>query len=259
MNPVALITGASRGIGRGIAESLAQKGFEIVAIARDIQNLQVLKDEVEKNFHVRCHIYSLDIGDLEAQEIWWRENSEKIPQINLLVNNAGIAPEKRLDLLETTPQSYDKVMETNLRGPFFFTQKIVKSMLANQGSPETILHKRRLIFITSISANTASINRGEYCISKAGLSMVAKLYAVRLAEFDIPVFEIRPGIIATDMTAGVKEKYDDLIFNKNLLLQRRWGTPEDIGKCVVAIAEGAFDYATGAIFEINGGFSVSRL
>lgn len=259
MKPVALITGASRGIGKGISLLLAQRGFEIIAIARNLDNLKLLKNEIETNLNGTCHIHSLDIGNLEAQEEWWNKNHNKLPPINLLVNNAGIAPEKRVDLLDTTPDSYDKVMNTNLRGPYFFTQKIAKSMLTQKNDLENPLYKRRLIFITSISAMTASINRGEYCISKAGLSMVAKLYSVRLAEFNIPVFEIRPGIIATDMTAGVKEKYDDLIFNKNLLLQKRWGTPADIAKCVLAIAEGYFDYSTGSVFEINGGFTVSRL
>ncbi|MCX8063950.1 MAG: 3-ketoacyl-ACP reductase [Candidatus Hydrogenedentes bacterium] len=259
MNPTALITGASRGIGKGIATLLAQHGFDIIAVARDPEKLKYLKSDIEEKYQVKCDIFTLDISDLKAQEVWFTNNLNTLSQINLLVNNAGIAPEKRTDLLDTTPESYDKIMNTNLKGPFFLTQKIASLMIKNTNQTNSPRFSKRIIFVTSISAVTASINRGEYCISKAGLSMTAKLYATKLAEFQIPVFEIRPGIISTDMTASVKEKYDDLIFNKNLLLQKRWGTPIDVAKCVLAIAEGYFDYATGNIFEINGGFSISRL
>lgn len=259
MNPTALITGASRGIGKGIATLLAKNGFEIIAIAKDIKRLESLKIEIENEYHSPCHTFSLDISNLEAQEEWFTNNQELLSRVNLLVNNAGIAPEKRMDLLETTPQSYDKVMNTNLKGPFFLTQKISNLMIRNSNQSKSPRFSKRIVFITSISAIAGSVNRGEYCISKAGLSMVAKLFAIRLAEFGIPVFEVRPGIIETDMTAGVKEKYDDLIYNKNLLLQKRWGTPDDVAKCVFAIAEGYFDYGTGNIFEINGGFGVARL
>lgn len=255
----ALITGASRGIGKGISLALAEKGFNIIAIARDIERLNLFKEELESTYSIRCFPFSLDISDLQAQHEWFSQNLPQLPKIDLLVNNAGIPPEKRMDILECTPESFDKVMGTNLRGQLFFTQKIAKNMIVNKTEKSiSDSYFPRIVFITSISAETASPSRVEYCISKAGLSMVAKTFAVRLAEWNIPVFEIRPGIILTDMTASVKSKYDDLI-QKGLLLQKRWGTPEDVAKCVVAIADGLFDYATGSIFEISGGFSILRL
>ncbi|HOK08768.1 MAG TPA: 3-ketoacyl-ACP reductase [Candidatus Hydrogenedens sp.] len=257
-NLTALITGASRGIGKGIASILAQNGYNIIAIARSPQGLEKLKDEIETKYKVKCYPFSLNIEHLKEQDDWFLKEVHNLPEIDLLVNNAGIAPERRMDILECIPESYDHVLSTNLRGPFFFTQKIAKRMIQTRIEKKQIPYNPRIIFITSISSNTASPSRAEYCISKAGLSMTAQLYAVRLSEYNIPVFEIRPGIIMTDMTEPVKEKYDKLI-QEGLLLQKRWGTPEDIGKCVKAIADGLFDYATGSIFEISGGFSVLRL
>lgn len=256
--PTALVTGASRGIGKGIVQSLALKGYNIIAIARNPEGLRLLKEEVENNFHVQCFPFSLDIGNLGEQELWFSTHFPKLPDIDILVNNAGIAPEKRMDILECSIESYDKVMDTNLKGVFFFTQKIVQLMVTALQKKGDGNYKPRIIFVTSISAITASPSRAEYCISKAGLSMTAQLYAVRLAEYNIPVFEIRPGIIMTDMTEPVRSKYDALI-QQGLLLQKRWGTPEDVANCVKAIADGLFDYATGSIFEISGGFSVLRL
>ncbi|HOV32001.1 MAG TPA: 3-ketoacyl-ACP reductase [Candidatus Hydrogenedens sp.] len=257
-NLTALITGGSKGIGKGIAIVLAQQGYNIVAIARNPEALQKLKEEIEKQFNVVCYIFSLDIGNIEQQNKWFSNEFQKLPEIDLLVNNAGIAPEHRADILKCSLESYDKLLNTNLRGPFFFTQKIAQRMVDILTKNTKKGYKPRIVFITSISAVTASINRAEYCISKAGLSMAVQLYAVRLAEHDIPVFEIRPGIVMTDMTEPVHEKYDELI-QQGILLQKRWGTPEDIAKCVRAIADGLFDYATGSVFEVNGGFSVSRL
>lgn len=257
-NLTALVTGASRGIGKGIALTLAKQGYNIIAIARNPDGLRLLKEEIEKNYPVQCLAFSLDIGNLKDQEVWFSNHFPALPEIDLLVNNAGIAPDKRSDILECSIESYDKVLNTNLKGVFFFTQKIAQRMVASiqKGIKEN--YKPRIIFITSISAITASPNRAEYCISKAGLSMTSQLYAVRLAEYNIPVFEIRPGIIMTDMTEPVRSKYDALI-QQGLLLQKRWGMPEDVANCVKSIAEGNFDYATGSIFEISGGFSILRL
>lgn len=257
-NLTALVTGGSKGIGKGIVLALAQKGYNIVAIARNPEGLQKLKEEIETNYNVICYTFSLDIGNLEQQKNWFSSEFPKLPEIDLLVNNAGIAPERRADILECSLESYDKLLNTNLRGPFFFTQKIAQRMIDTLTKNIKKDYKPKIVFITSISAVTASINRAEYCISKAGLSMAAQLYAVRLAEHDIPVFEIRPGIVMTDMTEPVREKYDELI-RQGILLQKRWGTPEDIAKCVMAIADGLFDYATGSVFEVNGGFGVLRL
>ena len=174
----------------------------------------------------------------------------------MFVNNAGVAPLVRADILDTTPESYDRVMAINLRGPFFFTQTVANWMAARTQTAAD--YHPIIIFVTSISADTASANRVEYCASKAGLSMVAQTFAVRLAEFGINVYELRPGVIETDMTAAVKEKYDPLI-EGGLFLQRRWGRPEDVGKAVTALAKGYLAYSTGAIIEVGGGFSVKRL
>ncbi|MGC8737896.1 MAG: 3-ketoacyl-ACP reductase [Candidatus Hydrogenedens sp.] len=254
----ALVTGASRGIGKGIVLTLAKQGYNIIAIARNPEGLRLLQKEIEENYHVKCFPFSLDIGDLNEQELWFSNHFPTLPEIDILVNNAGIAPDRRSDILECSIESYEKVLNTNLKGVFFFTQKIAQRMVTfiQKGIKEG--YKPRIIFITSISAITASPNRAEYCISKAGLSMASQLYAVRLAEYNIPVFEIRPGIIMTDMTEPVRSKYDTLI-ERGLLLQKRWGKPEDVANCVKSIAEGNFDYATGSIFEISGGFSILRL
>ncbi len=257
-NFTALITGASRGIGKGIAIALAQKSYNIIALAKKPEGLRLLKEELENNYHVKCFPFSLDIGNLNAQEDWFANLFPTLPEIDILVNNAGIAPEKRADILECSVESYDKVLDTNLKGVFFFTQKIAQRMISTIQANIKKDYKPRIVFITSISAVTASPNRAEYCISKAGLSMVSQLYAVRLAEYNIPVFEVRPGIILTDMTEPVRLKYDALI-KEGLLLQKRWGTPEDVATCVASIADGCFDYATGSVFEISGGFSVLRL
>ena len=261
MTPTAWVTGASRGIGRGIALALARAGFDIIGSATHIDPAATSKGLVEVKARIeelgrRCHMVAGDLAALDQHPRMLQEALDQAGRIDVLVNNAGVAPQQRLDILETTPESYDRVMNINLKGPFFLSQRVARQMIAQVEAksdfPPTI------IFITSISATTASPNRAEYCVSKAGLSMVAQNFAVRMAQYGINVYEIRPGIIATDMTAGVQEKYDHLI-DQGLLLQKRWGTPEDIGKAVSALALGHFAYATGATIEIGGGFSVSRL
>jgi NAD(P)-dependent dehydrogenase (short-subunit alcohol dehydrogenase family) len=258
---VALVTGASRGIGRGIALQLAEAGFDIVAAATkaDPENrttgLYAIKDEVEA-LGRRCLPIAGDIANLADHAPMIDAALEAFGAIDVLVNNAGVAPLERLDLLVTTPSSFDRLMNINLRGPFFFSQRIANHMIAQreQQRPQAPC----IIFVTSISADTASPNRAEYCVSKAGLSMAAQNFAVRLAQFGISVYELRPGIVATDMTNAVTEKYDTLI-EAGLLLESRWGTPTDIGKAVAAIASGAIPYATGGIFTLDGGFGVKRL
>lgn len=257
----AFITGAGRGIGRGIALQLAAHGYDIVAAATQADPSNTAKGVYEvkaraEELGARCLPVAGDISNLADHSRMLEEALGTFGRIDILVNNAGVAPLKRLDILETSPESYDRVMGINLRGPFFFTQAVAQHMIRQTQQQASV--QPVVIFITSISANTASPNRAEYCVSKAGLSMLAQNYAVRLAEFGINVYEIRPGIIATDMTAGVKEKYDKLI-SEGLLLQKRWGVPEDIGKAVAALAEGYFSYATGAAIEVGGGFSVLRL
>lgn len=258
---IAFITGASRGIGRGIALELARHGYDIVAAATKADPMQresgvyEVKSKVEA-LGVRCQPVAGDIAQLDDHERMLEEAITAFGRIDLLVNNAGVAPLERRDLLNCTPESYDRVMDINLRGPFFFTQRVAQHLI-QQHQPDNV-PRPKIVFITSVSARAASANRAEYCVSKAGLSMVAQSFAVRLAEHGINVYELQPGITETDMTSGVKEKYDRLIAD-GLLLQPRWGTPRDVGKAVVALAEGYFDYATGAVIELGGGFGVPRL
>ena len=257
----ALVTGASRGIGRGIVLALAKQEYDIAAVATRLEGdaerpgLREVAQEVEA-LGVECLPLVADISDLASHESVVLQAVARFGGIDVLVNNAGVAPLVRADILECSPESYDRLMDINLRGPFFLTQAVGRQMVeqVKGGAART----PKIIFITSISSRVASPNRAEYCVSKAGLSMAAKNYAVRLAEHGINVYDLQPGITATDMTAGVKEKYDRLIA-EGLLLTPRWGTPEDVGKAVVALAEGSFDYSTGSVIEIGGGLGVERL
>ncbi len=256
MKPVALITGGSRGIGLGIAEHLAKNGFDIaingmrpeVSVTEIINNLKQFGNEV-----IYCQA---DISLREDREAMMNQIKSKFGKLNLLVNNAGVAPKVRNDILETTEESYDFVLDTNLKGTYFLTQSAANWMI-EQKTKNTDF-QGSIITISSISATVASVNRGEYCIAKAGLGMLTQLFAVRLGEFGIPVYEVRPGVIKTDMTAGVSEKYDQLIAN-GLTVQKRWGYPDDIGKAVAAIAKGDFPYSTGQVFVIDGGLTLNRL
>jgi 3-oxoacyl-[acyl-carrier protein] reductase len=259
--PVAVVTGAARGIGRAIAVGLARTGYDIAAVdiawrdKRDVLASPDLEAEIAQSGGKLLPLVG-DIANLEAHEGLVDAVLKNTGSIDLLVNNAGVAPLQRYDILEMTPQSYDRVLAVNLRGPFFFTQRIARWMIAARaGAPE---RRRCIVFITSVSAAISSIARAEYCISKSGLSMSAMLYADRLAAEGIPVFEIRPGIIATAMTAPVKEKYDRLMA-AGLIPQNRWGHPEDVAKAVASLATGAFDYATGAVIEVSGGMNIRRL
>lgn len=244
---VAVVTGGTRGIGLGITKALIAKGFSVVMSSRSIgEDAQKLIDaNPEKAF-----FFSADISkesDIDALVAFAKE---KFGAIDLLVNNAGVAPKVRKDILEITPDDFDYVADINLKGTFFVTQKFVP-LLTEKGNA-------RIVNVSSMSAYTASVNRGEYCIAKAGISMITKLFAARLAEFGISVIEIRPGIIETDMTAKVKEKYEALIAD-GITPIRRMGQPEDIAKCVVSIAEGNFDFCTGTVIDCDGGFSVRCL
>ncbi len=244
---VAVVTGGTRGIGLGIAKALIDKDFSVIISSRNISNeAQSLIDaNPEKVFFFSADISSeSDIDSLVAFA------KEKFGSIDLLVNNAGVAPKVRKDILEISPEDFDYVTDINLKGTFFVTQKFVP-LLAEKGNS-------RIVNISSMSAYTASVNRGEYCVAKAGISMITKLFAARLAEFGISVIEIRPGIIETDMTAKVKEKYETLIAD-GITPIRRMGQPEDIAKCVAAIADGNFDFCTGTVIDCDGGFSVRCL
>lgn len=255
--PVAVITGASRGIGSAIAISLASEGFDIAAIARsvDSEGMEILGPEVEKR-GAEFFPVGFDISCTACQVEVVSNILDRYGRIDFLVNNAGVAPLQRNDLLEMTEESYDRVMNINLRGPIFFAQKIAKEMIWLK--QQLTSFRPTIVFITSVSANLSSINRAEYCVSKAGLSMATKVFADRLAKEDIRVYEVRPGIIRTDMTIKLKDKYDKLI-NDGLVPQKRWGIPEDIGKAVASLARGDWDFSTGAIFEVSGGLSIQKL
>lgn len=256
MKKTALVTGGSRGIGYGIAQALAKKGYNLavngVRPVEDVANtLQSLQEYGVEVIYVQGNI---------GRAVDRKEIVEKVKShfgcINALVNNAGVAPKVRMDVLELDEEGYDYVMDINLKGTFFLTQEIARMMLEEKSKNSSF--EGSIISITSISAEVASVNRGEYCIAKAGLGMMTKLMATRLGEKDIPVYEVRPGIIETDMTAGVKEKYDKLI-GEGLTIERRWGKPEDIGRIVAALASGEIPYATGQVIYADGGMSVRRL
>lgn len=258
---VALVTGAARGIGRGICLELAENGFDIAGVdaladpANMQKGLSEVRQKVEELGHKFLPIRS-DVSVLNDHETVLQETLDSFRRIDVLVNNAGVAPEKRMDILETSPESYDRVLSINARGAFFLTQKIAKHMIKQVA--EDANNKPSIIFISSISASISSPSRAEYCISKAALSMTAKIFADRLAEHGINVYEVRPGMIQTDMTAPVKEKYDKLIA-EGLIPQKRWGYPKDVARAVVALARGDFAYSTGLVVEVSGGMNIQSL
>ncbi len=253
---VALITGAGRGIGRGAALALAERGWGVVINFRG--NAEAAEDTLRavEQAGGRGLLLQADVASATDRERLIDETLRHFGRLDALVNNAGMAPRQRVDLLDLSEASYDEVMAVNLKGPFFLTQRAAKAML-KLIEAQTIL-RGVIINIGSISAYTSSVNRAEYCLSKAGMAMMTRLYADRLADHAINVYEIRPGIIDTDMTSVAKAKYDKLIA-EGLTPIRRWGTPEDVGRAVVAIAEGAFPMSTGEVINVDGGFHLRRL
>ena len=264
MNPVALITGASRGIGRGIALELAKLGYDLVinfagnagAAAKTAGDCVAAAQAAKKS--IRAESCQADIGKSEDRQKLISFGREKFGRLDLLVNNAGVAPNVRADILEAGEESFDRLITINIKGPYFLTQLAAKWMIEEVQRKESGVRNPKIVTISSVSAFTASTNRGDYCVSKAALSMLTPLFASRLAEFGINVFEIRPGIIATDMTDAVKEKYDKLIA-EGLTPIRRWGVTEDIGRAVAAIASDAFPFSTGEVINVDGGFHLRRL
>jgi NAD(P)-dependent dehydrogenase (short-subunit alcohol dehydrogenase family) len=254
--PVALITGGTRGIGLGIARSLAAEGYDLAvcgmrersAVAEVIEDLESLTDSV---LYCQC-----DVGLADARKAMLESIDNKFGRLNLLVNNAGVAPRQRLDVLKATEDDFDWVLQTNLKGPYFLTQAVAHWLIDQKKQQPCF--SGSIINISSISATMASVERGEYCVSKAGVSMATQLWALRLAEFGFPVFEVRPGITATDMTSGVKKKYDKLIA-EGLVPQKRWGTPEDTGRVVASLARGDLAYSTGQVLMVDGGLTLPRL
>lgn len=254
---VAIVTGSSRGIGRGIALSLAEHGWQIVV---NFRSNSAAAEEVQKSVQAAgggALLVQADMASRDDLDKLVDAALSKYGHIDLLVNNAGVGPRQRVDMLQVGEESYNEVMDINLKGPFFLTQRVANEMITLiKRDP---VREPKIINIGSISAYTSSPARAEYCISKAGMSMMTKLWADRLAEYGINVYEIRPGIIATDLTSVVKDKYDRLILDEGLTPIKRWGLPEDIGKAVLAIAEGLFPFSTGEVINVDGGFHLHRL
>ena len=252
----ALITGGTRGIGLGIARALAGEGWNLVlgGIRAEAEVAGVLEELRATGAAV--HYEPADLADRQQRIRLAQSLRARYGAVNALVNNAGRAPRARADLLDAREESFEELMRTNLQGPYFLTQAIAREQaMRRQADPA---FRAAIVFITSVSADMVSVNRGEYCVSKAGLSMAARLFAARLASHGIPVYEVRPGIIETDMTAGVKEAYDRRIA-EGLVPERRWGTPDDVGRVVAALLRGDAPYATGSIINVDGGLSLPRL
>lgn len=256
MKRVALITGGTRGIGLGIARCLAAEGMNLTLCGRrsekDVQNaLQELRDMGADVLYCVC-----DVSKTDQRNAMLAATQKKFGRLDVLVNNAGMAPPERKDILEATEKCYEQVMRVNLQGPYFLTQATANWMVEQgKNAPD---FRGCIINVTSISAKLASVNRGEYCIAKAGLSMANQLWAVRLAQFGIGVYEIQPGLVETDMTAGVREKYDGQI-KAGLVPQHRWGKPEDVGKVAAMLIRGDMPYSTGAVLPVDGGMMLRQL
>ena len=261
--PVAIVTGASRGIGKAIAIELAELGYDIVISHFDFAADRKPHESTGQNAQAeiqasgaKCISIRADISNRDDRVSLVEVTKGETGRCDMLVNNAGVAPSKRADLLEASEESFDRVVSINLKGPYFLTQLVANWMVEQKS--EFPARNFRIVNTGSISAYTSSPARGEYCISKAGVGMMTALYADRLAESGIGVFEIRPGIIATDMTSTVKEKYDKLIAD-GLTPIKRWGLPEDIARAIGAIAEGRLDFSTGQVINVDGGFHLRRL
>lgn len=243
---VAMVTGGSRGIGLGIARELVTCGFDVAITGR--RNAA----EVGSDFAY----FQSDVANIDGHTLLLDQIRSRFGRLDVLINNAGVAPEVRADILDATPESFDRLIRINLRGPYFLSQAVARWMI-EQRKVASSFHGC-IVNVSSVSATAASVNRGDYCISKAGVAMASKLWAARLAEFGIDVYEVRPGIIATDMTSGVKEKYDKLI-GEGLTVEKRWGTPADVGRAVAALARSDLPYATGQVLHIDGGLTLQRL
>jgi NAD(P)-dependent dehydrogenase (short-subunit alcohol dehydrogenase family) len=254
---VAIVTGSSRGIGRAIALALAKEGWSIVINYHNDHKAALKVQQSIQNLGTQSKIIQADLS-VSIQRKRLVENAlAYFSRIDLLINNAGVAPIRRMDMLQLTEESYEHVMDTNLKGPFFLTQRVAIEMISLIKSG--VIENPKIVNIGSISAYTSSTKRAEYCLSKAGVGMMTSLWADRLAEFGIHVFEIRPGVIQTDMTAAVSDHYDRLLLEEGLTPIARWGKPEDVAKAVLAIAEDLLPFSTGEIINVDGGFHLRRL
>lgn len=256
LKKVALVTGGARGIGLGIATALAREGCDLALCGMREESAVADTLAALRKFGVDVFYCRADVSISAERTHLLDKIKERFGRLNVLVNNAGVAPQVRADLLDASEESFERVLRTNLQGPYFLTQAAARWMVEQRAKGQSFTGC--IINVSSVSAAAASVNRGEYCISKAGVSMATQLWAVRLGEFQIPVYEIRPGIIQTDMTAGVKEKYDRLIAG-GLLVESRWGLPEDVGKVAATLVRGDLPYATGQVIAVDGGLSIKRL
>lgn len=252
---VALVTGGTRGIGLGIARALAAEGCDLALNGRRPgAEVDPVLDELRAG-GVDVLYAPGDIAEAGDRAAVLAAVRERFGRLDILVNNAGVGPEVRADILEAGEESFERLIRINLAGPYFLTQAVANWMIEQGGERP---FQGCIVTVTSVSASVPSTNRGDYCISKAGLSMASRLWAVRLAEFDIPVFEVRPGIVYTDMSSGAKDKYDRLI-GEGLLLQPRWGMPVDVGRAVAMLVRGDLSYSTGSVVMVDGGMTVPRL
>jgi len=253
----ALVTGGTRGIGLGIARALAREGWALaLGGTRPDEDVRAVIDELGALSHARVHYVRGDLADRGDRDRIVAQVRQQFTAVNALVNNAGRAPRVRADLLDAAEEGFEELLRTNLQGPYFLTQAIARDQIARRR--EDASFEASIVFVTSVSAEMASVNRGDYCISKAGLSMAARLFAARLASDGVPVFEVRPGIIATDMTARVRDVYDKRIA-EGLVPDARWGQPDDVGRVVAALLRGDMPYATGSVITVDGGLSIPRL
>ena len=252
----ALVTGGTRGIGLGIARALAREGWNLALCGtRAAHDVAAVADELRRD-GVTATYHACDIASVADRNRLVGEVNAAHGVVNALVNNAGRAPRVRADMLDADEKSFEDLLRTNLQGPYFLTQAIAREQAARKALDTTF--SASIVFVTSVSAEMASTNRGDYCVSKAGLSMAARLFAVRLASHHIPVYEVRPGIIQTDMTATVKDVYDRRIAD-GLVPEQRWGTPEDVGRVVASLLRGDAPYSTGSVITVDGGLNLPRL
>lgn len=254
---VALVTGGGRGIGLGISKKLAEEGYDLVISGRSEKTKVEAAISQLETLGAKVLYCSSDVSSSEDRISMLGEIKEQFGQLNLLVNNAGVAPKIRADILEASEESFEWIMKINLQGPYFLTQACANWMIEQKEADPN--YQSCILNIGSISASVISPNRGDYCVSKAGVGMMSSLFAARLGEYQIPVYEIRPGIIKTDMTSSVTEKYDQLINETDLLVEKRWGSPDDIGKLAAALARGDLPYASGQVISVDGGLTMKRL
>lgn len=257
MKRVALVTGGTRGIGLGVARALAKEGFSLAVCGTRAEEdvvsaLGALRATGADVFYCRA-----DVSSAEDRHALLERVRIRFGALHVLVNNAGVAPLTRTDLLEASEESFERVLRINLKGPYFLTQAAARWMVQQRQAAEAFMGC--VVNIGSVSAEVASVNRGEYCVSKAGIAMMTRLFASRLGEFGIPVYEVRPGIIHSDMTESVTAKYDAKIAKTELLIQKRWGEPDDVGRAVAMLARGDLPYSTGQVIQVDGGLSVQRL